>query len=146
VERKFFNQSQPQTLQGAVFLLYANVVFALLFRTGGESVFALAAYSIGRGHLSPLAATRVGNITAVAVVLASAAAAYLIANEKKIGWRIGVAVAALPIAALVILIVAGYPARTNILDAVSVKLIFDVALLVLLVHDQSRSYEKVWFK
>jgi hypothetical protein len=136
VERKFFNQSQPQTLQGAVFLLYANVVFALLFRTGGESVFALAAYSIGRGHLSPLAATRVGNI----------AAAYLIANEKKIGWRIGVAVAALPIAALVILIVAGYPARTNILDAVSVKLIFDVALLVLLVHDQSRSYEKVWFK
>jgi hypothetical protein len=146
VDGKFFNTAQPQTLQGAVFLLYANVLFALLFRTGRQGVFALAAYSLTRGSISFQNATRIGNIVAVLDVLGSAGAAYLIANEKKIGWRLGVVVAALPIVALLILVVAGYPARTNILDAISVSLIFDVALLVLLVHDQTRAYEKVWFK
>lgn len=146
MERRFFNPSQPQTLQGAVFLLYANVFFALLFRTGSQGLYNAVAYALSRGHLYGTSATRVGNIVAVLVILGSAAAAYLIANERKIGWRLGVVVAALPVGSLLALILFGWPERLNPLDAIDVKLIFDVALLVLLLHDQTRSYEKVWFK
>ena len=146
MERQFFNQSQPQTLQGAVFLLYANVLIALLFRTGGHGLFADVAYSLSRGKLNGSSATFVGNVVAIAVVVGSGFAGYLIANEKKIGWRLGVVVAAAPIVSLVLLIVAGYPQRLSILDAVSIQLLFDVALLILLLHDQTRSYEKIWFK
>jgi len=146
VERRFFNPSQPQTLQGAVFLLYANVVLALLYRTGGEGLFALATYSLSRGNIGLDASTLIGNLIAIAVVLGSAGAGYLIANEKKVGWRIGLVVAAAPLVALVILIVLGYPNRLGIGAAITIKLLFDIALVVLLVHDQSRSYEKVWFK
>ncbi len=146
MERRFFNPSQPQTLQGAVFLLYANVVLALLYRTGGEGLFALATYSVTRGNLSLHTSTLLGNLISIAVVVGSAAAGYLIANEKKLGWRIGLVVAAAPLLALVILLVLGYPQRLGIGDAISIKLLFDIALVVLLVHDQSRSYEKIWFK
>jgi len=146
VERRFFNPSQPQTLQGAVFLLYANVVLALLYRTGGEGLFAVATYSLSRGKVGLDASTLVGNLVSIAVVLGSAAAGYLIANEKRLGWRIGLVVAAAPLVALVILLVLGYPERLGIGDAISIKLLFDIALVVLLVHDQTRAYEKIWFK
>ncbi len=146
MERRFFNPSQPQTMQGAVFLLYANVVVALLFRSGGQGDFALAAYSLTRGSLSVSLATLIGNLIAIGVVVGSAAAAYLIANEKRIGWRIGVVVAAAPLVALVILLVIGYPQRLSLANLISISLLFDIALMVMLVHDQTRSYEKVWFK
>jgi len=146
VERRFFNPSQPQTLQGAVFLLYANVALALLYRTGGEGVFALATYSLSRGSVGVHASTVIGNLVSIAVVLGSAAAGYLIANEKRLGWRIGVVVAVAPLIALLILLVLGYPERLGIGDAITIKLLFDIALVVLLVHDQSRAYEKIWFK
>jgi len=146
VERRFFNQSQPQTLQGAVFLLYANVVVALLFRSGGEGIYALAAASLTRGAVSGRTATLLGNLVAIAVVVGSAGAAYLIANEKKVGWRLGVVVATAPLLALTILVLIGYPQRLSILDVISISLAFDIILLVLLLHDQTRSYEKIWFK
>ncbi len=126
-----------------MFLLYANVLFALLFRAGGEGVFASVAFSVTRGGISGSTATLIGNLLAICVVAGSAAAAYLIANEKKIGWRIGVAVAAAPLVALFILIVLG---DIGIAQIITVQLLFDVALMVLLLHDQTRSYEKIWFK
>jgi len=146
VERRFFNPTQPQTLQVAVFLLYANAVFALLFRTGDEGVFSRAAFSLSRGGLDVDLATLIGNLLSIFVVGGSFAAAYLIANEKKLGWRLGVAVAAAPLIALVVLLLVGYPQRLRIVDAININLLFDGALLALLLHDQTRSYEKVWFK
>ena len=147
MERRFFNPSQPQTMQVAVFLLYANVVVALLFRTGGEGLYATAVASVTRGNLGNSAVTLIGNLLALFVVAGSFAAAYLIANEKKIGWRLGVAVAAAPVIAIVILVLPLVGSvRISILDALTVNLLFDVALLVLLLHDQTRSYERLWFK
>ena len=143
MQGQFYNPSQPQTMQGAVFLLYANVVVALLFRSGDRGLFAVAAASVTRFNLDFRTATLIGNVTAVFVVAGSAAAAYLIANEKKIGWRLGVVVAVLPLLATAILIGFG---DISIIDAIDVKLLFDIALLVLLVHNQTTSYEKVWFK
>jgi hypothetical protein len=130
-------------MQMAVFLLYANVVFALLFRTGGEGLYAAAVASVTRAKEISSTATLIGNLLAIFVVAGSFTAAYLIANEKKIGWRLGVAVAVCPLAALSLLVLLG---DIRIIDALSVNLLFDVALLVLLLHSQTKSYEKVWFK
>jgi len=146
VERRFFNPAQPQTMQVAVFLLYANVVVGVLFRTGKNGKFALATLSLIRSLDALDTARLVGNLLAILFIAGSAGAAYLIANEKRIGWRIGVVVAAAPLVATVIILLIGYPARAGLGDVVDVGLLFDVALVALLLHDQTRSYEKVWFK
>jgi hypothetical protein len=145
VERRFFNPSQPQTLQVAVFLLYANVVFSLLFRTGNEGDFGEAVNAFLRSD-SGKTARLIGNLLAIAFVVGSAACGYLIANEKRIGWRLGVVVAALPLVAVAILLTIAYPQRYSLTDIRPIGFLFDVALLALLLHNQSRSYEKVWFK
>ncbi len=143
MERRFFNPSQPQTLQVAVFLLYANVVVALLFRTGSQGIFtALAATLTGSGR-GQGSATLLGTLIAIFVVAGSAASAYLIANEKKIGWQLGVVVAIAPVAAIVLLVVLG---EVSLAGAISISLLFDIALVALLFHNQTRAYEKLWFK
>ncbi len=145
MERRFFNPSQPQTMQVAVFLLYANVVVALLFRSGGQGIFAAAANVFLRAGPPYSAATLVGTLIAVAVVAGSAGAAYLIANEKRVGWRLGVAVAAAPLVAVVLVVLIGSP-RVSILNIDPIGLMFDIALFALLLHTQTRAYEKLWFK
>jgi hypothetical protein len=109
--RRWINQTQPQTLQIAVFLLYFNGIFALLFG-GLFSVWGLA-----------FAAGCIG-------------AGYGIANERKWGYGLGVGVALFPF----VLLLSGQ-ARVNI-----ISLLFDVALVALLLHPQSRDYQRIWFK
>ena len=146
MERRFFNPSQPQTMQVAVFLLYANVVVALLFRSGGEGLFAAAANAVLRGEPPYSGATLLGNLIAVLFVVGSAGSAYLIANEKRIGWRMGVVVAAAPLVAIAIVLTIGYPRRASLGSVIGIGFLFDVALLALLLHKQTRDYEKIWFK
>ncbi|MEO5678387.1 MAG: hypothetical protein ABIS47_01855 [Acidimicrobiales bacterium] len=146
MERRFFNPSQPQTVQVAVFLLYANVVVGLLFRTGNQGQFALAAWSFLRSPGAVDLARLVGNLLSIGFLLGSAGCAYLIANEKKIGWKLGVVVAAAPLVASLIIVTIGYPQRTGLADVIDVGFLFDVALLVALLHDQTRAYERIWFK
>ncbi len=144
-QRRFFNPTQPQTVQVAVFLLYANVVVALLFRSG-EGLFAGAANAFLRGSPPYGPARLVGNLIAIIFVLGSAGSAYLIANEKRIGWRLGVVVAAAPLVATAIILTIGYPVRAGLADVIDIGFLFDVALLALLLHNQTRAYEKIWFK
>ncbi len=63
-----------------------------------------------------------------------------IANEKKWGYILAVATAVLQVAVVV--------GRGASLGNVSVliELGFDVALVVLLAHPMSRSYQRIWFK
>ncbi len=143
MQGKFYNPSQPQTMQGAVFLLYANVVVALLFRNSFRAPYIFAAFSLTRGNIGSSTITLIGNLLAILVVIGSGAAAYLIANEKKVGWRLGVVVAVVPLVAALIPVLFG---DIGIVDVIDLNLLFDVALLVLLVHHQTTSYEKVWFK
>jgi len=63
-----------------------------------------------------------------------------IANEKKLGYWAGVVVAGLNLLMLVALFL-GVPSISVILN-----LLFAGALLALLLHPVSRSYERVWFK
>jgi hypothetical protein len=113
--RRWLDPTQPQTLQIAVFLLYAQGIVTLLF--GGFSLFLLVAK------------------------LAGIPAGYGIANERKWAYGLGVLVAFSP---FVVRIAAEGLNRVFSTDLLS--LMFEVALVLLLLHPQSREYERIWFK
>lgn len=118
--RRWTNPGQPQTLQIAVFLLYINAVFGVLF---GEA-------------FSPLG---------FLIVAGQAASGFGIANEKRWAYWLGVAVAVLGLLPFALVIAAdGVGAIFNI--GLLINLLFPVALLALLVHPMSRDYQRVWFK
>ena len=128
-DRRWVNQSQPQTLVIAVFLLYIQAAFALLFGIDpayrfvlDDSLFVLARFLLfGAG---------------------SVAAAYGIANEQKWGYQLGVAVAAAP---LLLRMWISLKYQINPLRFDLIPLMFDIALFALLVHPMSREYQRIWF-
>jgi hypothetical protein len=63
-----------------------------------------------------------------------------IANEKKWGYFLAVATAVLQVG-----VVLGSGANLGDLSVI-IELGFDVALVVLLAHPMSRSYQRIWFK
>jgi hypothetical protein len=71
-------------------------------------------------------------------IAGNVAAGYGIANERKWGWILGLVIAGLAVLTSVAL--AGLSIRVLIGNA------FDILLLVLLLHPQSREYERIWFK
>jgi len=73
-----------------------------------------------------------------ALVVGAGAAGLGIANEKRWGWALGVGVSAVSVVFyLWVFSAAG--------AGVLINLMFAVAQLLLLVHPQSRDYQKVWF-
>ena len=124
MERKrWFNPSQPQTLQIAMFLLYINAAFALLqLLLRGGLLFTVA---------RPLFLVELARVV-------GAGAAWGIANERKWAYGLGVAVAAVPLAVRLLFYTS--PFRDPI------ALMFEIALIALLLHPQSRDYQRIWFK
>jgi hypothetical protein len=117
-ERRFFNPSQPQTLQIAVLLLYLNAALGLVF---------------GMVSLSPL--------LALATIIGMAVGGFGIANEKKWGYAIGVVAAVAQVSMLLIIF------GIEVLEfPIIITLMFDGALVALLVHPESRDYQRIWFK
>ena len=117
-ERRFLNQSQPQTLVIATMLLYINAVFGLLF---------------GMFSLSPL--------LSLVTIIGLAAGGFGIANEKKWGYAIAVAAAVIQVAMLLLLF------GVEVLEfPLILTLMFDGALVALLLHPESRDYQRIWFK
>jgi hypothetical protein len=114
--RRWTNPHQPQTLQIAVFLLYINAVFAVLF--GG-----------------------IGTIYGLVIIIGGAGAGYGIANEQRWGYYLGVTVAFVPIVLRILILGVG---EAFTVDPLS--LLFEIALIALLIHPQSREYERIWFK
>ena len=100
--RRWVNPTQPQTLQIAVFLLYINAFFSLLY--GG-----------------------LGSPYGVAIVAGSVAAGFGIANERKWGYGLGVAMALLPFAWAI-------AHGINPLGGDVINLLFEIALVALLLH------------
>jgi hypothetical protein len=119
--RRWTNPGQPQTLQIAVFLLYFRGVFGLLFQSSIYFAF---------GALGFLA------------MAAFVAAGFGIANEKKWGYQAGVGVALGEVALYILFLgpfgVFGF--------RVFISFAFAVALAALLLHPQSRDYQKIWFQ
>ena len=104
---RWTNPSLPETLQGAVMLLYVNAAFALLAVRQPEAV----------------------------PILLGVPAGYGIANEKKWGYWLGIAVAVLDVASLL---------RARFVSVIS--LLFAALLVYLLLAPRSREHARIWFK
>ena len=116
--RRWTNPSQPQTLQIAVFLLYANAVLGLLL-----------------GNVLNVWGALIGVLS----LAGFAAGGFGIANEKKWGYQLAVAVACAEALTIVYLIFDGR------VGGATISLMFSVALVALLLHPQSRDYQRIWF-
>ena len=115
---RWVNQSQPQTLYGATILCYIDAVFGLIF---------------GVVSTSPI----LGLIT----IIGLAAGGFGIANEKKWGYAVAVGGAVLQV--VLLFAVFGTEVFTS---TVIISLLFDGALVALLLHPMSREYQRIWFK
>lgn len=145
--RKWFDRMQPQTLQIATWLLYLDGVFTLLAiidRSGVEG------YLIRRYDF--------GIVVMVIVVAMYALGGLLMANDMRLGWRIAVIASISPIVFNVLgtrsaMSTFGFGSPVGIYDHLtgkifgggSISLIFDVALVALLLHHQSREHQRIWF-
>ena len=95
------------------------------------------------GSVSLFGSTLLGAVYTLLITVGVIAGAFGIANEKAWGYKLGVAAAAAPLALrVVVLFIAGLEALT--FDTVG--LLFDIALIALLLHPMSRDYQKVWFR
>ena len=120
--KRWFNPSQPQTLQIAVWLLYFNAIFGLLL--GSSIFFAL------------------GLLAGFASLVGCAAAAFGIANEQRWGYLLGVGMAILQ----VLLIVGGVGLMGIFQGVALISFLFAIALVALLLHPMSREYQRIWFR
>ena len=117
--RRWTNPTQPQTLQIAVFLLYIEAVFN----------------GLAGGLFSPIG---------LVYIVGMAAAGFGIANEKKWGYWVGVVIATLGLSPIIFRIVdAGVGSLVNLNFIIA--MLMPVALFALLVHPQSRDYQRIWF-
>jgi hypothetical protein len=115
---RWTNPTQPQTLQSSVILLYLTAVIDVVFGGLGAIVLILG---VGR-----------------------VAAGWGCANERKWGYQLAVAVAALPFVLLFLL--NSVDDIADNLGRVLISFAFDILLLALLLHPQSRSYQRIWFR
>lgn len=119
--RVWVNPRQPQTLYIAQMLLY--------FRGGIALVFGV----LFGGSLT---------ISSLLIAVGEVAAAYGIANERRWGYKLGVAVAALALVGSLLVLVDSF---TRVWSQL-IGLLFDVALVALLLHPMSRGYQRYWPK
>jgi hypothetical protein len=129
-EARWTNPSQPQTLQFAVFLLYATVFF-----------FVLDLFRYRVSLLDVVQAAPWGTLL-VASMVAAVAAGRGIASERKWGYWLGVGVAVAPFALRVL----ASKDVDGLLSTDLISLMFQIALVALLLHTQSREYQRIWFK
>ena len=115
--RRWLNPSQPQTLQIAVFLLYINAFFSVL-----------------GGYLGWIP-------WGIALIVCMVGGGFGIANEQKWGYGLGLAAAFSPFALRWLFL-----GPSHVLGANFINLMFEVALVALLLHPMSRDYERIWFK
>jgi hypothetical protein len=116
---RWINQSQPQTLYMAQVLLYINAAVTFLFG-GFASAFGLI------------------------YIAACAGAAFGIANEKRWGYLLGLGGAGLRVLFLVWWLLRDFGLLFDLNFLIAS--VFPVALLLLLIHPQSREYQRIWFR
>jgi len=119
---------QPQTLQIATWLLYINGFFAL-------SNFVDSRMEVGyiRRFYT------FGLVYGLVVIAVHVLGGLLMANERKIGYKLAIVAAFTPFISNLIVYrsLIGY----SVFNA-----IFDIALIALLLHTQSQTHQKVWFR
>ncbi len=134
--RKWFDRSQPQTLQIATFLLYLNAFFQLL------DLFDIMRFS-SYGITDILNPGRSGLMFWILGIPLNVLAGLLMANDRKLGYYLAVAGAVWPF------LIRFYYSNFRfgaIFDARAITLIFELALVALVLHTQSRDHQRIWFK
>jgi hypothetical protein len=126
--KRWFDRMQPQTLQIATWLLYFDGFFALIDLLDGYSYlrYIRESYRFGFG-------------LGIANVGLYALGGLLMANERKLGYKLSVAAAFSPF--VVRMIAVGNPLSDSL-----ISLAFDVALIALLFHTQSRAHQRIWYR
>lgn len=119
---RWLNPSHPQPLQTAVMLAYINSVFTLL-------------------NLNFLGVVSSLGLPIVFLAAAGQAAGGIgTANEKKWGYRLAIASCGVLVLARLLVVL-----RVGINFSI-IGLMFAGALFALLLHKQSRDYQKIWFR
>jgi hypothetical protein len=118
---RWTNPTQPQPLQSSVILLYIGAVTAVIF-------------------------SKIYDVYGIAVLVAAlrVAAGFGVANERKWGYQLAVGMAVLPFLLLVML--AGLDGIFDNLARLVLVFAMDIVLLVLLLHPEARSYQRIWFR
>lgn len=140
--RRWFDRMQPQTLQIATMLAYF------------ECFFSAVAILDGGGYLGFLA--RRSSFWFLASLTATAALAIgglLMANERRIGWHLLVGASLSPFALRIATMAILGAGSASPLDWIIARpaggsvltVIFDGALVALLLHPQSRAHRRIWF-
>jgi hypothetical protein len=135
--RKWFDRMQPQTMQIATWLLYLNGFFALIGFMDKSDWIGFA--RVDKGAL--------GGLVGLIVVASFIAGGYLMANDRKIGYRLALVAAFSPFV-LRIWILWSYPGF-SVIDKITgndtIGFIFEAALCALLLHPQSRVHQRIWY-
>ena len=135
--RKWFDRMQPQTMQIATWLLYLNGFFALIGFMDKSDWIGFA--RVDKGAL--------GSLIGLVVVASFIGGGYLMANDRKIGYRLALIAAFSPFA-LRIWILWSIPG-TSVIDKITgndtIGFIFEAALCALLLHPQSREHQRLWY-
>jgi len=140
--RKWFDRMQPQTLQIAAMLLYLNGFFALVNVLDTTDYLG---YLRGRYPF--------GILLGLAVVALHAFSGVFMANDLKLGYRFAIVAAFSPF-------VLRFWAFTDLANRSGMKiglydklsggstlsLVFEVALCTLILHPQSRSHQRIWYR
>jgi len=135
--RKWFDRMQPQTMQIATWLLYLNGFFALISFMDNRDWIGYA--RVDKGAF--------GTIIGILVVGSFIGGGFLMANDRKIGYKLALVAAFSPFA-LRIWVLWSYPgfsAIDKITDNDTIGFIFEVALCGLLLHPQSREHQRLWY-
>ena len=125
----WINNRQPQTLYSAQILLYVGAVSALIFGNTGAGVI-----DNGLGQF----------VVVLLLTFGAAGGAFGIANERRWGYRLGIAAAIAPFVVRLIVW-----RRFGLDDAIQWNLfglVFDVAVLAALLHRTSGEYQRIYFR
>lgn len=136
--RKWFDRMQPQTLSIATFLLYIDGVFAFLRFLDRSDVEGYMRYQGGFYAL----------LTFVFIVCFPAGG-YLMANGKLFGWYVALIASFSPFILRVIfkLTLADFATWRDVIVGNSyVSLMFEVALIALLLHSMTQQFVKQWLR
>ncbi len=118
------------------FLLYFDAFWILL---------GMLMYGVGGG---------LGGVLAIAALAAYLYGAYGIANELKTGYKVAVVASFLPLARRILLVVFnstwvdlnyGSTISFVLIGGNIINAIFEYALIALLLHQQSREHQRIWF-
>jgi hypothetical protein len=136
--RRWFDRGLPQTLQIALWLLYVNGAFTLAYLLDQ------------RDYVGALRSTTAfGFLWGLVIVAAHAGGGFLMANGRRLGHLLAILAAFSPFL-LRWWVLWQLPAPVRITDVVTgrdtLSFLFEIALVALVLHPQSREHVRRWMR